>query len=168
MSKSKTPGRNTVLGPLVIGMLQKMPAFAPNPVGDWKELVGEQMARYSQPTSLKRKTLVVTVYDSIWMHHLEMNREALIQKINRNHPEPLVEKMVLRVGEVPESAPVLNPDRKQLEKTALKRPHVLKKKKTPPRELTPEERELIKKLPDKDLRVLATRLLKHVPVEEGP
>ena len=114
--------------------------------------MGEQMARYSQPTSLKRKTLVVTVYDSIWMHHLEMNREALIQKINRNHPEPLVEKMVLRVGEVPESAPVLNPDRKQLEKTALKRPHVLKKKKTPPRELTPEERELIKKLPDKDLR----------------
>ncbi|MCE5245175.1 MAG: DUF721 domain-containing protein [Syntrophobacteraceae bacterium] len=168
MSRSKTPDHESILGPLVIGMLKKIPVFAANPLGDWKELVGEQMARYSQPTSLKKKTLVVTVYDSVWMHHLELNRQALIEKINRLRPEPIVEKMVLRIGEVPEAAPVLNSDYRELEKAARKRLRVPKRKKAPPRELTAEERELIMKLPDKELRSLATKLLKRIPEDDTP
>jgi len=96
--------------------LEKHPAFLANPLGDWIDIVGEQVARYAQPVSLKEKVLTVVAYDSVWKHHLEVCKESLLVKINRGRPLPLVEKILIRVGEVPEPQAVLNRNHHLLKK----------------------------------------------------
>ena len=145
--------------------LKSHPSFQANPLGEWDELVGPQVARYSQPKSLKKKVLTISAYDSVWKHHLELNKEALLEKINRGRPEPVVEKIVIRVAEVPEELPVLNPNYKLLEKVKAKSLRPRKKPKLPTRKLTPEEKELLAGLDDPDLRALGKKLLQRLPVE---
>lgn len=154
------------LGSAVRRAIQAHPAFSASPLGDWAELVGEQVARNSQPKSLKNKVLTIVAYDSVWKHHLELNKEYLIDKINRKRPEPVVEKIVIRVGEVPESPAVLNPSSRKAEKMGAKRYRPQKRIKTPSRPLTEEEKALLKSLPDPELRKIGERLLKHIPLEE--
>ncbi len=108
-------GSRAAIGDLAAACLRGHPAFSANPLGDWGEVVGEQTARYSQPVSLKQKVLRVVVFDSVWKHHLDINSGVLLENINRGRRELLVEKIVVRVGEVPESAPPLNPNSKLLD-----------------------------------------------------
>jgi len=164
--KNKDFGLDLGVGSAMRRAIQAHPAFSANPLGDWKELAGEQVARYSQPKSLKRGVLTVVAYDSVWKHHLELNKEHLLEKINGKRPKPIVEKIVIRVGQVPESLPVLNPKSSQAEKLEAKRYRTKKKKKAPTRPLTPEEKALLKKLPDADLRKIGARLLKRIPLDE--
>ncbi len=160
----KGKDHGSLVGPLVGLLIARHPSFATNPVGDWSELVGEQVARYCQPQSLKEKVLMVAAYDSVWKHHLELHRSVLMEKINLGRAEPLVEKIVVRVGELSETAPLLNPTRQDGEKTGAGKAPLRKRKKTPLRPLTTEEKELLKGLPDSDLRAMGTRLLKRIPL----
>jgi hypothetical protein len=153
----------SLVGPLVGLLIARHPSFATNPVGDWKELVGEQVSRYCQPRSLKEKVLVVAAYDSVWKHHLELHKSVLMEKINLGRAEPLVEKIVVRVGELSEAAPPLNPLPQRREKTGAGKGPLKKRKKTPSRPLTTEEKAMLKGLPDADLRAVGTRLLKRTP-----
>lgn len=153
------------LGSLLKELLKRHPSFSASPLGDWRDLVGEQVARYSQPVSLKKRVLVVLAYDSIWKHHLELNREVLLEKINERAPESIVEKIVIRVGELSEDAPVLNSACLQLKKLSATRSLQKRKKKNPLRQLTPEEKEMIQSLPDPDLRAIGTRLLRRTDTE---
>ncbi len=146
--------------------LEQHPAFAANPIGDWKELVGEQVARYTVPKSLKNKVLVILAHDSVWKHHLEQCKEVLKDKINGRRPEPIVEQIVIKVSEMPESEPVLNPAHKSLEKIKGKRSAARRKPKAPARKLTPEEQSLIKSLPDPELREIGAKLLKRIPADK--
>jgi hypothetical protein len=155
------------VGSLVKQVLEKHPAFSANPLGDWGLLAGEQVARYSQPRSLKEKVLVIVAYDSVWKHHLELNKEELLLRINLNRPEPLVEKIAIKVGEIHAVPPVLNPTRKELDKVGRKRSSLVKKRKAPVRPLTPEEQSLLASLPDPDLRKIGKRLLQRLPANEG-
>lgn len=163
----KKQDQEFTVGPLLQQVLRKHPAFSASPLGDWADLVGEQGARYSQPRSLRNRVLTVAVYDSVWKHHLELLKDALLEKINNKHPEPLVDKIVLKVGDVPDTAPVLNPQWKQLEKVASKgrKARPPGRKKLPSRSLTPEEKRLLQSLPDPELRAIGRRLLKKLPLE---
>jgi len=154
-----------MVGPLVKLVVARHSSFSTNPLGDWQELVGEQVARYCQPQSLKQKVLVVTAYDAVWKHHLELLKGALIEKINRGRAEPLVEKIVVRVGELSETAPQLNPGYQGLAKSGTAKTLQKKKKRAPSRSLTPDEKALLKSLQDPDLREIGTRLLKRIPLE---
>jgi len=145
--------------------LEQHPAFTANPIGDWKDLVGEQVARYSVPRSLKNKVLVIIAHDSVWKHHIEQYKEILAEKINGGRSERIVEQIVIKVAEMPDSAPVLNPARKDLEKIKARRYSVHKKSKAPAGKLTPEEQTLVKSLPDPDLRKIGAKLLKRIPAE---
>jgi len=146
--------------------LASHPAFTPNPLGDWTELVGPQVARYARPHSLKKKVLVIHAYDAIWKHHLDLNKDALLEKINQGRPEPLVERIRVLVGEVPASEPVLNPNYKLLNELKAKNVRARKRKKPPVRRLTDEEKELLARLPDPDLRAIGRKLLQRLPLEE--
>ena len=159
----RKPGKSEPLDALLRRVLHDHPAFSANPLGNWEDLVGVQIARYSQPQSLKNKVLVIVAYDSIWKHHLELNKEGLIHKINDGRPESLVEKIVIRVGELSESMPVLNPNHRLLEKMKAKRPQSKKQKRPPARPLTEEEKTLLKELPDAELRKVGRRLLSRFP-----
>ncbi|MGC9194267.1 MAG: DUF721 domain-containing protein [Syntrophobacteraceae bacterium] len=161
-------GSRIKVGALLKGFLESHPAFVANPIGDWLDLVGEQVARYSNPGSLKNKVLVVIAHDSVWKHHLEQYKEILAEKINAGRPEPIVDKVVIKVGEVQGTEPVLNPAHKNLEKMKARRFCARKRKKTPVEKLTSEEQLLIKSLPDPELRKLGERLLKRVPSDLSP
>lgn len=156
----------SAVGDLLHLVLKAHPAFAANPLGDWKELVGDQIARHSLPKSLKKKVLVIVVHDSIWKHHLELNKQDLMSKINRKRVEPLVEEIVIKVGTLPEAPPVLNPYHDKVDKIGNKKYQTRKKQKTPLRNLTADEQALIKSLPDPELRRIALRLLRRVPADE--
>jgi hypothetical protein len=156
------------LGRLISRVLSSHPAFAANPIGDWSEIVGEQVARYSQPHSLKAKVLVVTAFDSVWKHHLMLHAEHLLARINEKQAEPVVEKLVVRVGPVPEQAPVLNPNYRLLEKLAPKRGRSRKRKAAPAVKLSTEEKALLDALPDPELRAIGARLLKRLPRDQQP
>ncbi len=165
MSQSKR-GSDIKVGPLLRGFLEGHPAFAANPIGDWKDLVGEQVARYSSPGSLKNKVLVIVAHDSVWKHHLEQYKELLAEKINAGRAQPLVEKVVIKVGEVQGAEPVLNPAHKNLEKIKAKRLIARRKPKARIEKLDVEEQALIKGLPDPELRKLGEKLLKRIPRDD--
>jgi hypothetical protein len=160
-------GGDIKVGTLLKGFLEHHPAFVANPIGDWKDFVGEQVARNSTPGSLKNKVLVVVTHDSVWKHHIEQYKELLVEKINAGRAEPIVDKIVIKVGEVRGAEPVLNPAHKTLEKIKGKRSAVRKKQKVRVRKLTPEEQLLIKNLPDPELRKIGEKLLKRVPASEA-
>jgi len=141
------------VGPLLKEFLGSRPAFAADPIGDWSELVGEQVARHTRPKSLKKKVLVIAAHDSVWKHHLEQYKEVLAERINGGRAETLVEQIVIRVGEIPESAPALNPANNSLEKIKAKKAERGKKRKLS-QETNPEEQKLLKSLPTRTLRVL--------------
>lgn len=164
--KRSDRGSTTPVGSLLKQVLGQHPAFAANPIGDWKELVGEQVARYTSPRSLKEGVLVVVAHDSVWKHHLEQYKELLAEKINEKRPKPLVEKIVIKVAGLPEADQPLNPAHKNLEKIKAKRSGQKKKSRTPARKLTPDEQALIKGLPDADLREIGAKLLKRIPLED--
>ncbi len=164
--KRSDRGPGIKVGPLLKKFLEQHPAFEANPIGDWKDLVGEQVARCTSPRSLKNKVLVIVARDSVWKHHLEQHKEILTEKINGRRPERIVEQIVIKVAEMPESAPVLNPAHKNLEKIKARRSAARRKLKAPARRLTPEEQSLIKSLPDPDLREIGANLLKRIPADE--
>lgn len=153
------------IGSVVKQVLGRHPAFAPNPLGDWAQIVGEPVARHSQPRSLKEKVLVIVAHDSVWKHHLELNKEELLRRINSKRPEPLVEKISIKVGEIQTALPVLNPQRKELERVKARKCSAVRKHKAGLRALTPEERSLLASLPDPDLRKIGKRLLQRIPEE---
>jgi hypothetical protein len=157
----KRIGSSTKVGSLLTKFLGRHPAFTANPIGDWKDLVGEQVARYTVPKSLKNKVLVILAHDSVWKHHLEQLKEVLTEKINCRRSERIIEKITIKVAEMPESAPLLNPAHKKLEKIKAAKTAARRKSKAPTRKLTPEEQSLIKNLPDPDLQKIAEKLLRH-------
>lgn len=154
------------LGSVLKRVMQGHPAFAANPVGDWQEVVGEEAARACQPVSLRKGVLVIVTEAPVWMHHLEMHKTALRDFINAKCTEPIVEKIVIRIGELPETAPVLNPDHQKIEKIRPSKVKPQKPKKAKPRALTPEEKAFLKTIPDPDLRAIGTRLLKYTYLPE--
>lgn len=157
--------QEAMVGRVVGQFIKRHPSFSTNPVGDWQELVGESMARYCQPQSLKKKVLMVTAHDSVWKYHLELLKEPLLEKINKGRKESLVEKIVVRVGELSDTAPQLNPALRDLDQSGLNKSYRKKKRKTPTRPLKPDEKAMLKTLKDPDLRAIGTRLLKRIPVE---
>jgi hypothetical protein len=153
------------LGAVVQNMLGKHPVFQANPIGDWADIAGIQVARYSSPKTLKDGRLTVVCHDSIWKHHLEMMRDQLLARINQAQSAPLVKRIVFKIGELPEADEPLNPNHRMLEKLAPKRLR-RSRPKVSKRPLTADEEELVKKLPDKELRTLARRILSRIPIEE--
>jgi hypothetical protein len=158
-------GAHTIVGPLVGELIKHHPSFSANPIGDWVELVGDPVARYCQPRSLKEKVLVVVAYDSVWKYHLDLHREALLEKINMGRAEPLIEKIVVRVGELTEAAAPLNSIYQDLEKSKAGKTRAKKRKKLSTRPLMPDEKTFLKGLRDPDLRAMGARLLKRIPLE---
>lgn len=163
MSKAAT---HQPLGRILKQAIKDHPAFTANPIGDWQEVVGADAARACRPVSLRNGILVIVAEAPVWKHHLEIHKSVLQDFINSKTAEPIVRRIVIRIGELPEMLPVLNPDQQKIEKI---RPLPLKparRRKAKPRALTPEEKAFLKTIPDPDLRAMGTRLLKYTYLPE--
>lgn len=164
-SRDKAGKRPAVpVGQFIKDVLAQHPSFASKPLGDWTELVGESVARHCVPKSLKNGCLLIVARDSVWKHHLEMHKEALMRRINALWGRHVIEEIRVRVGEIDDLPEDLDANYRRLQKIAPKR--VRKKAPRPVlRKLTEAEKELIASLPDKDLRAMAEKLLRLVPEE---
>lgn len=150
---------------LVRKFIERLSSSFGNVLGRWEEIVGEQVAKYSVPVSLKNGVLKIHVLDNVWKHHLELNAPDLIEKINSRLTVNIVRQLVIKVGPLgrsneaveKEPAPCIGGKKR-------------KRKKGPERvktfPLTPESKKFIKELRDPELKQLARRLLKLFPPEE--
>ncbi|SMC20512.1 Protein of unknown function [Desulfacinum hydrothermale DSM 13146] len=145
-------------------VLARHPSFASNPLGDWKDLVGEHVARHTVPRSLKNGRLVIVARDGVWKHHLEINKEALRERINALWKKEVVRQIAVRVGEVEELNPELDANYRRLQKIKSKKVPRRRKKPTL-RPLTPEEKKLLASLSDPELKKMGERLLRLTPAE---
>lgn len=67
----------------------------------WPTAVGEAIAGHAQPHSLREGMLIVHVDSSVWLAQLERFRKRQIrEKLNRELPYPMVEKIIFRIGEL--------------------------------------------------------------------
>jgi len=162
---SRADRRDAVpLGQFIKDVLAQHPSFASKPLGDWKELVGEHVARHCVPRSLKDGVLLVVARDNVWKHHLELNKEALVQRINEQWGRRVVLEVRIRVGEVENADEALEANYRKLQKVTPKRSRT-RKKKVAFRKLTKAEKELVASLPDRELQKMAERLLRLTPAE---
>ena len=163
----KRSGSVQSLGAVVQHVMKDHPAFAATPLGDWQDVVGAEAARACRPVSLRKGVLVIVTDAPVWRHHLELHKTVLMDFINARHSEPIVTKIVIRIGELPETAPVLNPEHQRLEKVRPRKLKPQKPKKVKPRPLTPSERAFLKSIPDPELRAIGTRLLRHTVLDDS-
>lgn len=136
-----------------------------SPIGNWKEIVGEQIALRARPVRFKQGVLTVHVYDSIWKHHLDLHREDIVEKINACSPKEPVTRIIFKVGELPppdeenEFMPEKPVKAKRQKKTGKSRPRKY--------ELSGEARNFLKTCRDPELKKLARKLLPLFEPETG-
>lgn len=67
---------------------------------DWKELVGEEVAKHTAPTFLKNGKLFVNVDSSTWAYELSNHlKDLILRKINKDMGEEVVTDIHFRVGD---------------------------------------------------------------------
>jgi predicted nucleic acid-binding Zn ribbon protein len=65
----------------------------------WEKAVGRSIARRAEAVSFKGGRLVVVVKDSTWLQELALMKEGIIEKLNSLLGKPIVEDIVLRIGD---------------------------------------------------------------------
>jgi predicted nucleic acid-binding Zn ribbon protein len=75
------------------------------PLLRWQEIVGDKIARQSQPESLKDGVLEVKVANSAWLHHLRFLEGDLRHKLNKELPTLEIKELRFRQGSLEEVQP---------------------------------------------------------------
>lgn len=64
----------------------------------WRDIVGERIAAHARPTGVQDNTLIVSVTNSVWCHHLSVLKLQIIDKINNFIGEKLVTDIRFKAG----------------------------------------------------------------------
>ncbi len=147
-----------LVGDVIRKILEEKQLFPRTLYGAWEEIVGEETAKYSQPRRLVKNVLYVVVTDPVWKHHLELNKSEILEKLNQFRPEKPIENIRFRIGEI-------KTDVRRFEKPKgrkRRRSGYRSKKKVSVRKLTGEDKEVLKKISDVELRKICRSLLKRV------
>lgn len=68
----------------------------------WPEIVGSEVARFSQAVRFANGILTVVVEKDVWRQELELQRDEILSKIRSQPGGRAVKKIVLRAGPVVE------------------------------------------------------------------
>lgn len=68
-------------------------------VARWEEIVGK-VAKKSNPVGIKDETLYVYVEDSVFLHHMSMNKNKYLEKIEEILKDSYVKDIKFKVGKV--------------------------------------------------------------------
>lgn len=68
----------------------------------WPEIVGSEIARFSQAVRFAEGILTVVVEKDVWRQELELQRDEILLKIRSQPGGKAVKKIVLRAGPVME------------------------------------------------------------------
>lgn len=64
----------------------------------WQEIVGDEINTHARPAVVQGTTLVISVTNSAWCHHLSMFKNEIIGKINRFIGEKLITDIRFQAG----------------------------------------------------------------------
>ncbi len=138
-------------------VLEKKELFPKTLYGAWEDIVGAETAKHSQPRRLVKGVLHVVVTDSVWKHHLELSKAEIVERLNQFRPEKPIKEIRFRIGEIKSAVPRFEkPSGKGAKKTRKR------KKKRAVRKLSREDRDVLKKISDVELRKICRSLLKKV------
>ena len=151
------------LGDVIEEIILKDPLLGANPFGNWADIVGDVVAKYSKPVKYDRGKLTVYVFDSVWKHHLMLSKEELISRINNISGRSVIKDIIFKVGEIEKetvAAFSLEDSRKLKRK---KKASTRKGRKVPKYRLTEESKKFISSLKDSELKMIARRFLRLFP-----
>ena len=115
------------------------------PLLRWQEIVGDKIARQSQPESLNNGVLQVKVANSAWLHHLRFLEKELRQKLNEELPSLKIKELRFRQGPLDQAEPV----KSSRSPGEIRAPQNHQEKSTP---LDPEQLRLLQSVADPELR----------------
>jgi hypothetical protein len=73
--------------------------------GAWKEIVGDSIARQTQPRAIRNRILFIDVSHSTWIQQLQFLKPELLEKINDFLGEPLIQDIRFKLGKILTGAP---------------------------------------------------------------
>lgn len=139
-------------------LLEKKQLFPKTLYGAWEETVGVQAAKYSQPRTKIRNILYVNVTDPVWKHHLILQKDAILERLNKFDPEKPLKEIRFRIGEIRDDVPIIE----KISKRTGKRGGKKTKKRRALRALTSDEKKVLSKIEYVDLRKVCRLLLRRV------
>jgi len=66
----------------------------------WEGVVGEAIARQTQPNHIRNMVLWVTVSSSTWMQQLEFMKKQIVGRLNECIGEKVITDIRFRIGEI--------------------------------------------------------------------
>ncbi|HHY13894.1 MAG TPA: DUF721 domain-containing protein [Thermoanaerobacterales bacterium] len=76
----------------------------------WREIVGDELVRHTEPSYIKNGILFVNVANSMWAHHLTFLKREIIGKINNKVGKRIVRDIRFRSGNINSVNITLNND----------------------------------------------------------
>jgi hypothetical protein len=71
----------------------------------WPKIVGPTVAKIASPAQFRSGTMFIDVVDSIWIHELKFQEEALLRRLNDAFGEPVVRRLFFQLARTPLPAP---------------------------------------------------------------
>jgi len=68
--------------------------------GRWNEIVGESIAAHCVPEKIAEGKLYVRVDSPVWCQQLDLLKEELKDKINRNQKKEEIKKIIFKSGDL--------------------------------------------------------------------
>lgn len=67
---------------------------------DWKETVGEEIAKIAWPKKvINKRILILQTLNSSWAQEIEFMKEDIINKISLHHPQSVIEEIKVVTGD---------------------------------------------------------------------
>jgi len=63
---------------------------------EWRNIVGDEIARHTQPEKISYGKLVVKVDSPVWRNELIFSKEEILKKINQKLKKAKIKEIVLR------------------------------------------------------------------------
>ena len=98
MKKEATPIEEVARG-LIKDLRDKRSSKEERVKEAWRSAVGKKFYRHTQPTSFRKKRLVVNVDSSGWLYELTMRKQGIVAKLKKSLKKDFKE-LQLRIGQV--------------------------------------------------------------------
>jgi len=115
----------------------------------WGMIAGDAVAAHTRPDTIRFKKLYLFVENSVWLQHLTFLKPALIERINASAGHLVVSDIVLRVGEVHQSARQKEKGKNEEERLSV----------SPPAEAVAEAAAYAEPVTDPDLRTRLAQVI---------
>ncbi len=92
------------IGPVMDRLLKRYEGIGGNELARvrhaWNRVVGQPTCRNAQPAAISKKTLLVHVTSSPWIHQLQFLKKDILRRLNEELKNFAVEDLLFKIGPV--------------------------------------------------------------------